>query len=118
MSILLNEQELELQSAVQALCADQSVGREARRLLDAPGEYDDSLWKRISREMDLVGLAAPESAGGSDAGYQTRGVVLTELGARLVPSPYFATAVLAVDVLAGIDSDPAPATGAGKYFIA
>ena len=107
MSILLNEQELELQSAVQALCADQSVGREARRLLDAPGEYDDSLWKRISREMDLVGLAAPESAGGSDAGYQTRGVVLTELGARLVPSPYFATAVLAVDVLAGIDSDPA-----------
>jgi alkylation response protein AidB-like acyl-CoA dehydrogenase len=107
MSILLNEQELELQSTVQALCADQSVGREARRLLDAPGKYDDALWKRISREMDLVGLAAPGSAGGSDAGYQTRGVVLTELGARLVPSPYFATAVLAVDVLAGIDSDPA-----------
>jgi alkylation response protein AidB-like acyl-CoA dehydrogenase len=107
MSILLNQEQLELQSAVRALCADQSVGREARRLLDAPGKYDDALWKRISREMDLVGLAAPESAGGADAGYQTRGVVLTELGARLVPSPYFATAVLAVDVLAAIDSDPA-----------
>jgi len=105
MSILLNEHELELQSAVRAMCADQAVGREARRLLDAPGDYDEGLWKRISREMDLVGLAAPESVGGSGAGYQTRGVVLTEFGARLVPSPYFSTAVLAVDVLSGIDSE-------------
>src|ERR1700760_2532964 len=100
MSMLLDEAQRDLEAIVRNLAAGPQASGEARRLLDAPGPYDDKLWQRLSREMDLFGLAARESAGGAEAGYQTRGVVLTELGAGLVPSPYFATAVLALDVLA------------------
>jgi alkylation response protein AidB-like acyl-CoA dehydrogenase len=103
MSMLLTEPQVDLEAIVKDLAAGPQASREARRLLDAPGAYDDKLWHRLSREMELVGLAVPESAGGAEAGYQTRGVVLTELGAGLVPSPYFATAVFAVDVLAQLE---------------
>lgn len=109
MSMLLTEQQRDLESVVKDLAAGQSVSREARRLLDAPGSYDEKLWDQLSRGMELVGLAAPKSADGAEAGYQTRGVVLTELGAGLVPSPYFSTAVLAVDVLAQLDGTEASA---------
>jgi alkylation response protein AidB-like acyl-CoA dehydrogenase len=107
--MLLTEPQLDLETIVKDLAAGPQASREARRLLDAPGAYDDKLWHRLSREMELVGLAAPESAGGAEAGYQTRGVVLIELGAGLVPSPYFATAVLAVDVLAQLEGAEASA---------
>src|ERR1700761_6163709 len=107
MSMLLNESEVDLEAIVKDLAEGPQASREARRLLDAPGAYDEKLWHRLSREMELAGLAAPESAGGAAACYQTRGVVLTELGAGLVPSPFFSTAVLATDVLAQLEGDAA-----------
>ncbi len=107
MSMLLTEPQRDLEAIVKDLAAGPQASRDARRMLETPGPYDDKLWHRLSREMELAGLAAPEWAGGAEAGYQTRAVVLTELGAGLVPSPFFATAVLATDVLAQLDGDQA-----------
>lgn len=56
-------------------------------------------WQRFVRELDVVGLSAPEEHGGSGATLVELCVVLTELGRELYPGPFFGTAALALNGL-------------------
>jgi alkylation response protein AidB-like acyl-CoA dehydrogenase len=58
---------------------------------------DSATWSRLI-EMELLGLRAPESAGGSGAGTFEVALVAEQLARRLVPVPYLGT-VLALDLL-------------------
>lgn len=69
------------------------------------GEYDRELWRVISAEMELAGLAIPEDLGGSGGGVAELCVVLTELGRSLYNGPYLSTAVLAVAALLTASDD-------------
>jgi alkylation response protein AidB-like acyl-CoA dehydrogenase len=50
-------------------------------------------------ELGLPGLIVPEEYGGSGAGFVELGIVMEEMGAALLPTPYFGTAVLATTAL-------------------
>lgn len=56
--------------------------------------YDESLWQTLA-EQGLLGIAVPESAGGSGLGLVELCLVLEEQGRRVAPVPVFASLVLA-----------------------
>lgn len=55
--------------------------------------YDDMLWQTLA-EQGLLGVAVPESAGGTGLGLIELCLVLEELGRRVAPVPFYASTVL------------------------
>lgn len=55
--------------------------------------YDDALWTTLA-EQGLLGIAVPESAGGSGLGLIELCMVLEEQGRRVAPVPLYASLVL------------------------
>ena len=56
--------------------------------------YSPDLW-REQAELGWMGLAFPESVGGSGMSFLELGVLLEEMGRACLPGPFFATVVLA-----------------------
>lgn len=55
--------------------------------------YDDTLWATLA-EQGLLGIAVPESAGGTGLGFTELCLVLEEQGRRVAPVPLYASIVL------------------------
>jgi alkylation response protein AidB-like acyl-CoA dehydrogenase len=78
---------------------------------------DAGLWKRLTAELGLTGLAVSEEHGGSGASYAELAVVLEEAGRTLLRAPLLSTAVAAVvaeragahDLLPGLVDGTTPA---------
>lgn len=90
----------------------ETVGKVARQLFEhrcttehladlASGEvrYDPELWRELA-SSDLLGIALPESVGGSGGGFLELGVLLAEAGWSVAPVPLYATLVLGADTIA------------------
>ena len=90
----------------------ETVGKVARQLFEhratpehltelEAGEmrYDGPLWRELATS-DLLGIALPESVGGSGGGFLELGVLLTEVGWSVAPVPVYATLVLGADTIA------------------
>jgi 3-oxocholest-4-en-26-oyl-CoA dehydrogenase beta subunit len=61
--------------------------------------YDPGLWRELA-SSDLLGIALPESVGGSGDGFLELGVLLAEVGWSVAPVPVYATLVLGADTIA------------------
>ncbi|OBG36137.1 acyl-CoA dehydrogenase [Mycobacterium alsense] len=61
--------------------------------------YDQALWRELA-SSDLLGIALPESVGGSGGGFLDLGVLLAEVGWSVAPVPVYATLVLGADTIA------------------
>ncbi|WP_081389450.1 acyl-CoA dehydrogenase family protein [Mycobacterium colombiense] len=61
--------------------------------------YDAGLWAELA-SADLLGIALPESVGGSGGGFLELGVLLSEVGFSVAPVPVYPTLVLGADTLA------------------
>jgi alkylation response protein AidB-like acyl-CoA dehydrogenase len=90
---------------------EQAALRSAVRDLLARGLSADALWKRMTGELGLTGLAVPEAYGGAGAGLAEIAVAVEETGRVLAPVPYLSTA------LAGYVLSRAGAAGAGAAGI-
>jgi alkylation response protein AidB-like acyl-CoA dehydrogenase len=65
--------------------------------LEASGtRHDPVLWQDLA-DADLLGLALPESIGGSGHGFLELGILLAEVGWSVAPVPVYATLVLGAD---------------------
>lgn len=78
-----------------------------RRLMEDEIGYDSAVWKQMGEQLGLQGLAIPEELGGSGFDYDVLRVVFEEMGAALLPSPFFATVALAANALLLTDDDEA-----------
>ena len=58
--------------------------------------YDAALWKELA-DADLLGIALPESVGGSGRGFLELGLLLAEVGWSVAPVPVYATLLLGAD---------------------
>ena len=87
----------ELREAVRDFLAAKS-GESAVRAAIETG-YDPAVWDQMARQLRLPGLALPGDYGGDGFGLAELGVVLEEMGAALLCSPFFATVVLAAQAL-------------------
>jgi 3-oxocholest-4-en-26-oyl-CoA dehydrogenase beta subunit len=61
--------------------------------------YDAALWKELA-SLDLLGIALPESVGGSGRGFLELGVLLAEVGWSVAPVPAYPTLLLGADPIA------------------
>jgi alkylation response protein AidB-like acyl-CoA dehydrogenase len=61
--------------------------------------HDTALWSELA-SSDLLGVALPESVGGSGGSFLELGVLLAEVGRSVAPVPVYATLVLGADTIA------------------
>src|SRR6478736_4763955 len=66
--------------------------------------YDAALWRELA-SADLLGIALPESVGGSGHGYLELALLLAEVGASVAPVPVYATLLLGADTIAQYGDD-------------
>jgi alkylation response protein AidB-like acyl-CoA dehydrogenase len=102
--------------------AERSALAQVRRVTEDLG-YDPQLWSTMADQLGLPGLLVPLQYGGSEASVVEAAIVMEELGRSLVPSPFFATAVLGVTaiLLAGHDeqkNELLPLIASGRRTVA
>ena len=100
------EQE-EFRRTVRAFLVQKSPESEVRRLMDSEPGYDDAVWRQMAGQLGLPGLLIPEEFGGSGCSFVELGIVLEEMGRAQLCAPFFSTAVLAANLLLGLDDDSA-----------
>lgn len=98
MDFAFSDEQTMLAGQVKAFMADHSSPERVAELAESPEGWDRSSWKQIA-ELGLLGLSAPEDAGGSGMTFLDEAVVLEEMGAALYPGPYFSSVVLAQPAL-------------------
>jgi alkylation response protein AidB-like acyl-CoA dehydrogenase len=65
-----------------------------RQMMEDDKGYAPALWQEMAG-LGWLGLAFPEAYGGQGLGFVDLTVILEEMGAALLPSPFFATVLLA-----------------------
>ncbi len=98
MALILTDEEQALADSVRKFVTDRSPLSSLRQLMESGQPYDQDVWKQMTAQLGLAGLAVPEEYGGAGAGVSALSVALTELGAGLVASPLLGS-VLAAEVL-------------------
>jgi alkylation response protein AidB-like acyl-CoA dehydrogenase len=98
MDFTLTEEQRELRSIVRKFLGARSPEAEVRRLMATEEGFDPDVWRQMSDQLGLPGLAIPEEYGGAGFGYVELGLVFEEMGRALLCAPYFST-VLAAEVL-------------------
>ena len=96
----------ELRRTLRAFLEDAAPESELRRVLTAQ-QADAELWRRMSQELGLAGLAIPEAYGGGGCSQLELALVQEELGRALVCTPYFSSVALAANALLQIDDEAA-----------
>jgi alkylation response protein AidB-like acyl-CoA dehydrogenase len=95
----------ELREAVREFLAAKSA-ESAVRAASQTG-YDQAMWDQMARQLRLPGLSLPSDYGGDGFGLTELEVVLEEMGAALLCSPFLATVVLAAQALLASADDAA-----------
>ncbi len=107
MNLVLSEEQDELRDAVRRFLSDRSPMSRVREVMESPEGYDRGLWERMADDLSLQGVAVPDNFGGAGFGQVELSIVMEELGRALVPSPFFASAVLAASALLALDDEEA-----------
>lgn len=84
---------------------ERSPTSEVRKHMASADGYDRALWQQLAGELGLTGVHVPESLGGQGFGYVELGIALEEMGQALLCAPYFASSVLATEVLRNVATD-------------
>jgi alkylation response protein AidB-like acyl-CoA dehydrogenase len=105
LSFTLSDEQEELREVVRSFLDNNSGEAEVRRLMATEAGYDPAVWRRLTSELGLAGLAIPEEYGGAGSGWVEVGVVMEETGRSLLCAPFLATVGLAVPVLLAGDAD-------------
>ena len=105
MDFTLTEEQRELRSIVRRFMGARSAEPEVRRLMATQAGYDPDVWRQMSEQLGLPGLAIPEEYEGAGFGYVELGLVVEEMGRVLLCAPYFSTVFAAEVLLRGNDED-------------
>jgi len=103
-SLVLSEEQQLLQDSARDFVADQCSVDSLRQLRDKRGEagfdlgFDKAAWKQMA-ELGWAGITIPEVHGGAELGLAELGVLLEELGRKLVVTPAILPAVCEGDLL-------------------
>jgi alkylation response protein AidB-like acyl-CoA dehydrogenase len=100
MALVLTEEQSMLRDSARGLIRDKAPVSHLRQLRDSKDAtgFSREFWRTFA-EMGFSGLLVPEKFGGSGLGCVEAGIVMEEIGRALMPSPFFATSVLAASAL-------------------
>jgi alkylation response protein AidB-like acyl-CoA dehydrogenase len=99
MNFAFTDEQEELRKTVRSFLDSKSSEASVRELMETDKGYDGAVWKQMGEQMGLQGLHIPEEFGGSGYTQIELGVVLEEMGRRLLCAPFFSTVVLAANTL-------------------
>ena len=83
-----------LRQTARAFLAENSPPSFVRQMMEDERGYKPELWKDMA-DLGWLGLAFPEEYGGQGLGFVDLTVILEEMGAVLLPSPFFSSVLLA-----------------------
>ncbi|MBM3226425.1 MAG: acyl-CoA dehydrogenase family protein, partial [Candidatus Tectomicrobia bacterium] len=83
-----------LRQTARAFLAENCPISLVRQLMEDERGYKPELWKDMA-DLGWLGLAFPEAYGGQGLGFVDLTVILEEMGAALLPSPFFSSVLLA-----------------------
>lgn len=99
MSLILDEEQAALATAVRDLVRREAPIDRVRRVIEQDGGFDTATWAKLTRDLGVAGIGIPEKLGGSGFERLDVAIVAEELGAALTPVPYFSSVVLAQELL-------------------
>src|SRR5262245_17571649 len=83
-----------LRQTARAFLAENSPPSFVRQMMEDERGYKPELWREMAA-LGWLGLAFPEECGGQGLGFVDLTVILEEMGAALLPSPFLSTVLLA-----------------------
>lgn len=99
-----DEQEM-LRQTARSFLEENCPSAVVRQMMEDDTGYDPNLWKQMA-DLGWLGLAFPEAYGGQGFGFVDLAVILEEMGAALLPSPFLSSVLLAGQtILAGGSED-------------
>jgi alkylation response protein AidB-like acyl-CoA dehydrogenase len=104
MNFDFSDDQKQLRDEARKYLAEHSSPKAVREVLDGKAPYDKELWKGLA-EMGFLGVAIPETYGGSGAGHLELCVIAEEIGRALAPVPFSSTVYLAAEALMLAGSD-------------
>ncbi|MCX0272797.1 acyl-CoA/acyl-ACP dehydrogenase [Nocardia zapadnayensis] len=114
------EELADLRVMVREFLTEHSGEEAVRKIADDPDRlgYDPQVWSQMAEQLGLMQLALPEKFGGDGFGFPELRVVLEEMGAALLCSPFVSSVVLAAQSLLASGDELAcarylPGIGAG-----
>src|SRR3974377_2486075 len=105
MNFEFSDEQKQLRDEARKFLTEKCPPKAVRAVLDGKTPYDKDLWKGLA-EMGFLGVAIPESYGGTGAGHLELCVIAEEMGRALAPVPFSSTVYLAAEaiVLAGSEA--------------
>jgi len=100
MALVLNDDQEMLRDAAHGFIQKNASVAELRRVRDERSEdgFSRDLWRAMA-EQGFAGVLIDEDHGGSEFGHVAAGVIASELGKTLAPSPFISTAVMAATAI-------------------
>jgi alkylation response protein AidB-like acyl-CoA dehydrogenase len=99
----LSDEQTTLQEVLRDFFDKKSPESAVREQMADPRAYDKVLWRTMADQLGLQSLAIPEKYGGSGFSFVELGITLGEMGRALVISPFFASCVMAAQLLLAVD---------------
>jgi alkylation response protein AidB-like acyl-CoA dehydrogenase len=117
----LSEEQATLQEVLRDFFDKKSPESAVREQLADPTGYDEALWRQMADQLGLQSLAIPEEYGGAGFSFVELGIALEEMGRALVVSPFFASCVMATQLLlaagdADANNDYLPHVASGELI--
>src|SRR6185436_14905291 len=112
-----------LKNSARAFLDEHCKPATVRLLWDDPRGESESMWKEMA-QLGWLGLALPETYGGSELGMVETALLLEELGRASYPGPYLPTVLVATAInLAGSEAQknrwlPAVSAGSARAAVA
>lgn len=99
MDFTLDEELEAVRDLARKIFTDRATTERVREVENSPSHLDESLWAELGK-AGLLGIAAPEEAGGAGLGLGALCVLLEEQGRAVAPVPLWANAVGALTIAA------------------
>ena len=104
MEFVFTDDQKAINEAAREMLVDTCTPADMRRLLDSDAALDDARWAAI-RDMGLLGILAPEAAGGLGLGMPDFIAIAEAAGYVALPEPLVEQAGVAAVLLAGLADD-------------
>jgi len=108
-TFLFTDEQQDLRRTLRRFLTEKSPPAEVRRLMETETGYDPAVWKQLTGQLGLAGLAIPERYGGSGYGPVEQLIACEEMGRALLCAPYLASVVLAAGALLASGDEQAQA---------
>src|ERR1700746_1492763 len=98
MNLDFSDEQKQLRDEARKFLTEKCPPKAVRAVLDGKAPHDRELWQGLA-DMGFLGVAIPESYGGTGAGHLELCVIAEEMGRALAPVPFSSTVYLAAEAI-------------------